>query len=102
MSAAVGFFILGTQEEFKIDVVYEPSVFEPLKFYCNLFLLYHNMWILMRTDLSQPAGQNMHQPLKWDLNIGQTITNVFVIKISDNFEVWSNKHILVNQFKPRP
>ena len=64
MSAAVGFFILGTQEEFKIDVVYEPSVFEPLKFYCNLFLLYHNMWILMRTDLSQPAGQNMHQPLK--------------------------------------
>ena len=33
-SAALGFF-LGTQNEFETGVANEPSVFEPLKFYCN-------------------------------------------------------------------
>ena len=32
--AAIRFF-LGTKNEFKIAVVNEPSVFEPLKFYCS-------------------------------------------------------------------
>ena len=34
-SAAMGFF-LGTKNEFEIAVVNEPSVFEPLKFYCTM------------------------------------------------------------------
>ena len=32
-SASMGFFE-GTKNEFKVAVVNEPSVFEPLKFYC--------------------------------------------------------------------
>ena len=33
-SAAMGFFSQGLKNEFKIAVVNETSVFEPLKFYC--------------------------------------------------------------------
>ena len=33
-SAATGFFFKGLKNEFKTAVVNEPSVFEPLKFYC--------------------------------------------------------------------
>ena len=29
-------FPLGLKNEFEIAIVYEPSVFEPLKFYCIL------------------------------------------------------------------
>ena len=32
-----GFFSKGLKNEFEITVVNEPSVFEPLKFYCILF-----------------------------------------------------------------
>ena len=35
MSAAMGFFPWGLKNEFEIAVVNEPSVFEPLKFYCT-------------------------------------------------------------------
>ena len=34
-SAAMGFFSKGLINEFEIAVVNEPSVFEPLKFYCT-------------------------------------------------------------------
>ena len=34
-SAAMGFLFQGTQNEFETAVVNEPSVFEPLKFYCK-------------------------------------------------------------------
>ena len=34
MSAAVGLFLLGLRNAFELAVVFEPSVFEPLKFYC--------------------------------------------------------------------
>ena len=34
MFAAMGFFY-GPKNEFEIAVVHEPSVFEPLKFYCK-------------------------------------------------------------------
>ena len=34
MSAAMGFFSRGFKNEFETAVVIEPSVFEPLKFYC--------------------------------------------------------------------
>ena len=34
MSAAMGFFSWDLKNEFKTAVVNEPSVFEPLKFYC--------------------------------------------------------------------
>ena len=37
MSAAVGFFSKGLKNEFETAVVNEPSMFEPLKFYCNYF-----------------------------------------------------------------
>ena len=33
-SAAMGFFSNGLRNEFETAVVNEPSVFEPLKFYC--------------------------------------------------------------------
>ena len=33
-SAAMGFFSIGLKNEFETAVVNEPSVFEPLKFYC--------------------------------------------------------------------
>ena len=33
-SAALGFFSKGLKNEFETAVVNEPSVFEPLKFYC--------------------------------------------------------------------
>ena len=35
---AMGFFLKGLQNEFEIAVVNEPSVFEPLKFYCSRYL----------------------------------------------------------------
>ena len=33
-SAAMGFFSWGLKNEFETAVINEPSVFEPLKFYC--------------------------------------------------------------------
>ena len=33
-SAAMGFFSKGLENELKTSVINEPSVFEPLKFYC--------------------------------------------------------------------
>ena len=36
-SAAKGFLSKGIKNEFEIALVIEPSVFEPLKFYCVLF-----------------------------------------------------------------
>ena len=33
-SAAMGYFSYGLKNEFETAVVNEPSVFEPLKFYC--------------------------------------------------------------------
>ena len=35
-SAAMGFFCKGPKNEFETAVVNEPSVFEALKFYCNV------------------------------------------------------------------
>ena len=35
---AMDLFCKGLQNEFEIVVVHEPSVFEPLKFYCTSFL----------------------------------------------------------------
>ena len=52
-SAAMGFFSKGLKNEFETAVVNEPSVFEPLKFYCiregsvEFFVIY---W----TDFSLP------------------------------------------------
>ena len=37
-SAAMSFFSKGLNNEFETAVVNEPSVFEPLKFYCMLLL----------------------------------------------------------------
>ena len=40
MSAAMDFFSKGLKTVFEIAVANEPSVFEPLKFYCILMSLY--------------------------------------------------------------
>ena len=40
---AMGFFPKGLRNEFETAVVNEPSVFEPLKFYCTYFSLLINM-----------------------------------------------------------
>ena len=45
MSAAMRFFSKGFKNEFETAVVNEPSVFEPLKFYCIL-LIFENIYIL--------------------------------------------------------
>ena len=37
-SAAMVFCSKGLKNEFETDVVNEPSVFEPLKFYCIMFI----------------------------------------------------------------
>ena len=37
-SAAMGFFSKGLKNRFETAVVNEPSVFEPVKFYCTLML----------------------------------------------------------------
>ena len=34
-SKGIGFFFKGLKDEFETTVVNEPSVFEPLKFYCK-------------------------------------------------------------------
>ena len=39
-SAATGFFFKGLKNEFESAVVNEPSVFEPLNFYCILLISY--------------------------------------------------------------
>ena len=45
--AAMGFFSKGFKNEFETAVVNEPSVFEPLKFYCiNVCALYGTFGIL--------------------------------------------------------
>ena len=41
-SASIGFFSKGLKNEFKAAVVNEPSVFEPLKFYC-IYILTHSI-----------------------------------------------------------
>ena len=40
-SAAMGFFSKGLKNEFETAVVNEPSVFEPLKFYCRSYMMDH-------------------------------------------------------------
>ena len=40
-SAAMGFFSKGLKDKFKTAMVNEPSVFEPLKFYCIKLLKKH-------------------------------------------------------------
>ena len=39
-SAAMGFFSKGLKNEFETAVVNEPSVFEPLKFYCTCIVIF--------------------------------------------------------------
>ena len=39
-SAAIDFCFKGLNNEFETGVVNEPSVFEPLKFYCSIFVVF--------------------------------------------------------------
>ena len=47
-SAATSFFSMGLKNEFETSVVNEPSVFEPLKFYCinDCFMSVLLLWLL--------------------------------------------------------
>ena len=49
-SAAIGFFFKGLKDKFETAVVNEPSVFEPLKFYCSWS---SHLWYGTGTDLNQ-------------------------------------------------
>ena len=44
-SAVMVFCSSGLKDEFKTAMVNEPPVFEPLKFYCILFLVIHPRYI---------------------------------------------------------
>ena len=52
-SAAMGFFSKGLKNEFETAVVNEPSVFEPLKFYCilKIKLGYYNQSLFIQIDV---------------------------------------------------
>ena len=51
MSAAMEFFSKGLKNEFETALVNEPSVFEPLKFYCiTLFLGKKSLRVFMRAE----------------------------------------------------
>ena len=45
-SAAIGFCSKGLKNEFETAMVNEPSVFEPLKFYCNSFWIFDAHWAM--------------------------------------------------------
>ena len=47
-SAATGFFSKGLKNEFETAVVNEPSVFEPLKFYCMFHPITETYAFLLR------------------------------------------------------
>ena len=47
-SEALGFFSKGPKNEFETAVVNEPSVFEPLKFYCNS--LFYILVVIIQAD----------------------------------------------------
>ena len=68
-SAAMGFFSKGLKNEFETAVVNEPSVFEPLKFYCNMSLLECTpmqilllIYCLMQQAMKMCYGQLSDQP----------------------------------------
>ena len=61
-SAAMGFCAKGLKNEFETAVVHEPSVFEPLKFYCitRFFRLYEEIiHDLKRNKLAHRGGQTV-------------------------------------------
>ena len=47
-SAAMGFFSKGLKNEFETAVVNEPSVFEPLRFYCTYTKLVQTIFFYIR------------------------------------------------------
>ena len=69
MFAAMGIFPSAHKKEFELAVVNEPSVFIPLKFYCNLKLLNENY-----------LGDNSAKTETWvkDLFLGTSIDSVFI------------------------
>ena len=48
-SAAMGFFSKGLKNEFETAMVNEPSVFEPLKFFCNIVSHASNILFCIQT-----------------------------------------------------
>ena len=74
-SAATGFFSKGLKNEFETAVVNEPSVFEPLKFYCtcNMSQCIHSVPIDHTRPVPRPEQQRL-QP--WE------VYGMFVLTIS--------------------
>ena len=65
------FFSKGLKKEFEIAVVNEPSVFEPLKFYCSL--------LLQCSDVSKRCRQNGKQGRPFLLNPALRIFMVYLV-----------------------
>ena len=77
MSAAMGIFPQGLKNEFDSAVVNEPSVFEPMKFYCTctscfsaIFKLGNNFCEFLFASLGKEAilkwGPSLKEMLKWE------------------------------------
>ena len=47
-STAIAFFFKGLKDEFETAVVNEPSVFEPVKFYCIIIFLFLTIIVVWR------------------------------------------------------
>ena len=50
-SAAMGFFSKGLNNVFETALVNEPSVFEPLKFYCKCLRIPHKLYAFKRLQI---------------------------------------------------
>ena len=59
-SAAMGFFSKGFKNAFETAVVNEPSVFEPLKFYCIYILQKLYYYLLERNEVNLPIRTLSH------------------------------------------
>ena len=88
-SAAMGFF-QGTQEEFETAAVNEPSVFEPLKFYCRILsVAYHP------SERSPVSSKNCRKRETIHPKIASIYLERGVLHVSWNFAV----SILVHVFR---
>ena len=60
--AAMGFFSKGLKNEFKTALVNEPSVFEPLKFYCSYVF---DLWTHFCLTCDEVQEELLYYPRRW-------------------------------------
>ena len=73
-SAAKGFFSWGLKNEFETAMVNEPSVFEPLKFYCisSIYLTFIIFWPTLGLNLKKPIKTTADDIHKYFFIVFQT------------------------------